>query len=659
MTHRKDASSKLDRGRHPALFQRVSRSVPPVVEPSPPRPEVPATSGSIYAAFIEFVQFRPTEIHHREERVRHVTAQVWDYLDSCGFYPEEIRQLQLGIYTTADDLCGYLRSVGFSEAAISESGLVTDERDTYRHDWHGCLIAPLHDERGQIVDVLAVIPTSVPGHPVRYEFARGTTQTDVVAYGLKTAFKSAAGQKNLVLVEDIVEALYLQCRGFTNVAAVGGDGREFSPRRWEELARLGVKTVTLAFGNDATRQRDVREALDHALRARTAPEVFVLERNQLLENETLADVARRHGLEACQKAAATKSLAFHGKNFGWSWSRESAPRNGHTHPTSFHRESYRESLRAEAEKISHPHERAVIQKTITEVDQALYYRHYSQARDVLESRLAGYWWSQSRPEAHTKDVNTVLERLCEEPRRSAIPDHLARYDGNELQAGTVTVLANESVKGRLADLCSRLVTALETRDDQTWVVVCREFSEDVIVLGLIAHMTRRMTTAQGLTFEEIQARLSGRDPLDGYSDKPWLVDEALDRLRRWTDRLQLITETAETVHVGYTIERIAERQSLGGVFFDSLPTVWHFEKSWFADWKPGYSTASMMREFASRLSCAVIAVTPHAVDSWNSVPPETHSTDWRNQDSSPVIREFRDRLAYWIDQEEHAEVRIA
>ena len=47
-------------------------------------------------------------------------------------------------------------------------------------------------------------------------------QTEMVAYGLKTALKRPLGRKNLVLVEDIVDALYLQCRGFTNVAAVGG-----------------------------------------------------------------------------------------------------------------------------------------------------------------------------------------------------------------------------------------------------------------------------------------------------------------------------------------------------------------------------------------------------------------------------------------------------
>src|SRR5690606_636964 len=139
-------------------------------------------------------------------------------------------------------------------------------------------------------------------------------------------------------------------------------------RRWEELARQGVEAVTLAFGNDATRQRDVREALDHALKARSAPEVFVLERTQLLENETLADVARRLGLEACRKAASARSLAFHGKDFGWSWNREPAT-NGHALAPIFHRDHYRTYLRSEADKLPPSQERSAIQGTIAEVEE--------------------------------------------------------------------------------------------------------------------------------------------------------------------------------------------------------------------------------------------------------------------------------------------------
>ena len=650
MTHPKDGSSRIDRGRHPALFQRVTRSTPPVSEKVEPRTVSPAVSTDIYAAFAEYIQFRPAEIRHRDNRVRPGSTAVWDFLDASGFYPEEVEQLKLGVYTTPEDVRGALRSLGFSEAAIADTGLVVDERGHTRHDWHGGLIVPLSDERGQIVDCLAVIPPAVPGHPVRYEFARGSLRSDVSAYGLSTALATPKGRSNLVLVESILEALYLQCRGFTNVAAVGGDGREFSPRRWEELSRLGVEAVTLAFGNDATRQRDVREALDHALRARSAPEVFVLERTQLLENETLADVARRMGLEACRKAASARSLAFHGKDFGWSPSK-----NGHAAPA-FHRDHYRAYLKSEADKLPHSSERAAIQGTIGEVEDAISHRHYTHARAVVEARLGGRWM---RAEVRTRDVNSVLDRLCDDAGRAHVPEHLARYDGNELLAGTVTVLANESIRGRLADLCSRVVTALETRPEETWVIICREFSEEAIALGLIAHMTRRMTTAQGLTFEEIQARLSGRDPLDGYSDKPWLVDEAVDRLRRWTDRLTFIGDPHHALYAVDAIERIADQHTLGGVFFDSIPLAWQFDKTWHAGWKQSCSAVSMMRELATRFSCAVVAVTDHMAQEGQVFPAETAAINGHALEPSRTIREFREMISYWIDQEERTEVRIA
>lgn len=660
MNDRMEAATKLDRSRRPALFQRISRTKPPVFEQPEPRPERSAVPRDIYAAFCEFVQFRPAEISRRENRLHPGSLAVWDYLDGRGFSIDDVHNLKLGLYPTPEEVRGYLRSGGFSEAAIEESGLVTDDRHAVRHDWRGSLMVPLQNELGQTVDVLAIIPPAISGQRLRCEFARGTVTTSMIAYGLPTALAAPLSRKNLVLVEDIMEALYLQCRGFTNVAAVGGDGREFSSKRWEELARLGFEAVTLAFGNDATRQRDVREALDHALRARTAPEVFVLERTQLLENETLADVARRHGLEACRKAASAKSLAFHAKDFGWSWPREAAPKNGHAIPATIHRDSYRTTLHAESDKIRQPLERTAIKATITEVEEALYHRLFAKARAILDARLGSSWWINTPQPPRTGDVAKVLDRLCDESSRGMIPEHLTRYDGQELQAGTLTILANESPRGRLADLCSRLVTALENRADQSWIVVCREFSEEVIVLGLIAHMTRRMTSSQGLTFEEIQARLSGRDPMDGYGDKPWLVDEAVDRLRSWTDRLKFISDAPLASQAPYWIERIADQQTLGGIFFDSMPQGWHIEKTWTNNGTRNEPSAmAWLRELASRLSCAVVALTGNAVELANHQPAGSSPAPWATPEINRTIREFRDMIAYWIEHEERLDFRVA
>ncbi len=334
---------------------------------------------------------------------------------------------------------------------------------------------------------------------------------------------------------------------------------------------------------------------------------------------------------------------------------EPRPEPAGFHPPAFHRDQYRQALRAEAERIFDPAERAEIQAAIAEVDEALYHRHYARARAILESRLGSSPLLQTRCEARTQNLSDVLDRLCEAPGSSAIPEHLSRYDGRELLAGTVTVLANVSVPGRLADLCSRLVTALETRPDQSWIVVCREFSEEVIVLGLIAHITRRMTTAQGLTFAEIQARLKGCDPLDGYGDKPWLVDEAVDRLRRWTDSLQFVTNTADAPLIAETLERIADRQTLGGVFFDGLLSPRLFRLH--AD--ASVSAAGLLRELAGRLSCAVVAVTDPAAEEQLTFPTDSRSNDRRTPEPSPTVGEFREMLLYWIEQEERQEIRVA
>lgn len=649
MRHPMDGNSYFEKPRYSAVFQRVSPSSHVAPEPIPP------ISHDIYDAFTAFVQHRPAEFGAHDEHSRH-RSEAWDYLGSLGFHPQEVQKLRFGVYSSPEDVRSVLRSDGFSDAAILESGLVTDARGAFRDDWRGSLIVPLEDENGRICDVLAVIREN---GSARREFALGPARSEIAAYGLKTAFVTSAGRQNLVLVEDIMEAFYLQCRGFTNVAAVGGDGREFSSKRWENLARLDVEAVTLAFGNDRTRQRDVREALDHALRAPSAPEVFVLERTQLLENETLADVARRHGLEACQKAAAVKSLAFHGKHFGWSWKREPVRQNGHKALVGFPRDNRPGELWTESERIAHPYERAAVQQTIAEVNEALDHRQYDHARSVLDSRLTHPWRQTAPEEIRSANVDAILDSLCKQKSPNAVPEQFRDYDGNELQKNTVTVLANESRRGRLADLCSRLVTALETQTDQTFVVVCREFSEEVVTLGLIAQMTRRMTTAQGLTFEEIQARLSGRDPEAGYGDKPWLVDEAVDRLRRWADRLRFLTGAADLSNAGWFVERIADSQTLGGVFFDSVPAVWNRDFPRSLNGSDPVSPIETLRELADRLSCAVVLVTDRTFASEQTVPAN-QITPTRGFDSAgPAVREFRKRIADWIEQAQREEIRVA
>ena len=125
-----------------------------------------------------------------------------------------------------------------------------------------------------------------------------------------------------MLTEDLLDACLLNARGFGPVAAIGGEGGAFTPRRWEELSRLGIGTVTLAFREDDGRHDAVRDCLVHALRARTAPEVYVLEPTGPADCETLAETVRVHGVAAAEARLHRRTLAFHGKDFG------AAPRTG-------------------------------------------------------------------------------------------------------------------------------------------------------------------------------------------------------------------------------------------------------------------------------------------------------------------------------------------
>ena len=112
--------------------------------------------------------------------------------------------------------------------------------------------------------------------------------------------------------------------------------------------------------------------------------------------------------------------------------------------------------------------------------------------------------------------------------------------------------------------------------------------------------------------------------------------------------------------MGYAIERVADRKTLGGVFFDSLPTVWQHEKTWHTGWKHDYSASALLNEIATRLSCAVFVVTEHVADYGKTYSRETRpAADWRYPEASRTVREFRDMISHWIEQEERLEVRMA
>lgn len=681
MTQRTESRPSWNAERHSALFQRVngsahySESTRAAVEPARPREPVTASARelNIYTELMSHLRFHPTDLRHHDD-VRHATPSLTravDCLEAQGFTRDEILECGFGLYPAGDEVHNFLRRRGFSDTAIRESGLVSVNR---HEDWHGCLLCPVFDLDGQMVDIVAWSPVNSTAVPEIFHWARGPHASGVSVIGLNSPYTSrplTSLPADIVIVEDPAEALLLQSRGINGVCAIAGDGNELSPQRWQELARLGVRSVTLAFRRTHNWRRDVRDALENALHARTAPEVFVIDHELLAEHESPADVVKQHGTKACERLLDSRSRAYFGKDFGWS----SEPRREFTakpapvrepKPTrepasrwdwSFGRDwsnredvvrsrwaTWRAELEQDIEHLATADERAAMWDLVRDVDDALSRGHYRLARELVESRLSGRVTHEPASQWRSQAVTGVLDKLTIDGRAPRMADELSSLVGRDEQAGSVKVLAAADRNSRFQELCARVVHTINHAGHAV-VVVCREFTEDEITLGVIAQQVQALTDGPGHSLAAIQTRLSGHDPREGYQDKPWLIDEAVDRLRQAGTRVQFINEGERTVGTTFWHGWPAD-MAARCVIFDHPP-----QHGWTGRTR---QLTDDLSDFAKDQNCVVVvfADTVYA----DAVQPTFANRSWGSRREQPVampkLREIYSHLHAWIDREE-------
>jgi hypothetical protein len=102
----------------------------------------------------------------------------------------------------------------------------------------------------------------------RYLYLRGTSRTNLPPYGL------ARSVRELVLVEGFFDYHQLLAREVKNVAALGGTST--SPHLFERLSQRGVHEVTLCLDNDEAGRKATARAVEHASRAATSPDIYVV-----------------------------------------------------------------------------------------------------------------------------------------------------------------------------------------------------------------------------------------------------------------------------------------------------------------------------------------------------------------------------------------------
>jgi len=208
------------------------------------------------------------------QRLRTATVAVRQSMDAFlerhGFPIENLEDVPAGFLPDFPSLRHGLEQAGYAPQEIEASRLCADKRLV------GRLIGPIRDRYGRILSFWARDPRD---RPPKFLF-KGPWKEHAPLVGLDVAFSGLnQGGKHLddlLVFERLFDALVLHGLGFSQAAAVAGPASDLTSNRWEQLAALGVRRVTLAPDPSATSCEATLAAIENSSKAKSAPKVWVL-----------------------------------------------------------------------------------------------------------------------------------------------------------------------------------------------------------------------------------------------------------------------------------------------------------------------------------------------------------------------------------------------
>jgi len=216
----------------------------------------------------------------REAFFRHAQAllaatedrdDAWRAARAClhqrGFDLRKLEHLPVGYFPAVEPLWQRLLHDGFSADEIRASNLLADSR------LPGRLIGPIRDAQRRIESFWAKRPEDLD-HSL---YLSTEWKEHVGLFGLDVALPAVAGgRRDLLVVEDLWDALLLQAHGWAAVGAIGNSADEISPQRWERLDESGIHRVTLLVDSFHDSHEAAVAAIRQAASLRRGPAVYVL-----------------------------------------------------------------------------------------------------------------------------------------------------------------------------------------------------------------------------------------------------------------------------------------------------------------------------------------------------------------------------------------------
>lgn len=186
------------------------------------------------------------------------TAKIaQEYVKQRRMNRETLEAYRIGYSGKFDELYKALKSQGFGEQEILESGLVNrNDNGTYIDRYRNRLMFPICDARGKVIAFGGrVLDDSKPKYinsPENIVYSKGRH-----LFGLNVAKKDSA--KKIIIVEGYMDVISLHQRGITNV--VGALGTALTEQQgW--LLRKTTEQVVLGFDADGAGQTAVARSMD-------------------------------------------------------------------------------------------------------------------------------------------------------------------------------------------------------------------------------------------------------------------------------------------------------------------------------------------------------------------------------------------------------------
>ena len=188
-------------------------------------------------------------------------------LHQRGFDLRKLEQLPLGYFPAAEPIWHGLLRDGFSADEIRASNLLADSR------LPGRLVGPIRDADRRIVSFWAKLPQQLD----RTLYLSTDWKEEAGVFGLDEAFPAVAhGRHDLLLVEDLWDAILLHSHGYLGVGAIGNSPADISPQRWERLDELGIHCATLVVDSFHDSHEACVAAIRQAAFSRRGPALYVL-----------------------------------------------------------------------------------------------------------------------------------------------------------------------------------------------------------------------------------------------------------------------------------------------------------------------------------------------------------------------------------------------